>query len=120
MSIAGHRLRIASRIVSLGLALLVIRAAVACGGSDSEVESDSCKMRQGHCASGGLTATCNREEVAFVDTCLCCVPADLVSGDDDDAATPDAAGDDAASDAGSVDSATPTDSGPADAADASG
>jgi hypothetical protein len=125
---AGRRVRIASRIFALGAALFVIRVAVACGGSSSDTESDSCKQRQGHCATGGLTATCTREEVAFVDTCLCCVPANLVMNlgdDDDDAASGEGDGatgtsDGAAGDGGGTDSAPAADSGSSDAGDASG
>ena len=129
MTLDGNRLRTASRLLALGAALLVIRAAVACGGSASDSESDSCKQRQGHCASGGLTATCTREEVAFVDTCLCCVPANLVmSGDDDDDTSSDAAADTGpgntddtgAGDASDAASGDGGDSGSADAADGSG
>ncbi len=117
MSVAGNRLRTASRIFSLGLALVVIRAAVACGGSSSDVESDACKRRQGHCASGGATAMCNREEVAFVDTCLCCVPAAKAGDDDDD--DDDTVADSGAAADSAPEAATPVaDAGGNDAADA--
>jgi hypothetical protein len=124
MMVDATRVRSATRIVAVGLALLVLRAAVACGGSAADSESDSCKQRGGHCQSGGLTAACTRNETAFVDTCLCCVPTDLLTnGDDDDTTPTDAAteggstGDDAAteggtsSDAGGDSGTTPHDGG---------
>jgi hypothetical protein len=131
MMVDGTRLRTASRIFAVGLALVVLRAAVACGGSTADTESDSCKQRGGHCQSGGLTAMCSRQETAFVDTCLCCVPTDLLTNGDDDDTTTDAATDSAtttdeggASEGGSGTDAgdsgsKPADSG-ADAADAAG
>ncbi len=119
MSVAGNRLRTASRIASVGLALLLIRAAVACGGSTSETESDSCKQRGGHCASGGAVAACTREETPFADTCLCCVPtASLPTGDDDDDA---AVADSAVTADSATEAATPvTDAATTDAADGGG
>jgi hypothetical protein len=118
MSVAGNRLRTASRIASVGLALLLIRAAVACGGSTSETESDSCKQRGGHCASGGAVAACTREETPFADTCLCCVPtASLPTGDDDDAAVADSA---VAADSTAEASTPVTDAASSDAADGGG
>lgn len=132
MMVDATRLRTATRIFAVGLALVVLRAAVACGGSASDTESDSCKQRGGHCLSGGLTVMCTRNETPFVDTCLCCVPTDtLMSGDDDDDTTPtDAAteggsttdgapGEGGSSTDGGDSGSMPADSG-ADAADAAG
>ena len=124
MKLDGTHVRNASRIFAVGLALLVLRAAVACTGTPKDTESDSCQRRGGHCDYVSITGICSiRNETAFDDTCLCCVPNDkLMNGDDDDttpAAATDAGaptGDGAATDGGGStdaggDSAPPADSG---------